>query len=347
MNQLDLIVVGGGPAGLATAIEARMRGLSVAVIEPRTGVIDKACGEGLMPGALPMLTRLGVNPSGAPLEGVTYQSGTARVSHKFTTGPGRGVRRTELHSALRARALELGAIFIVSSLDSISQSGGVVTAIDSHQKVFQSRYLIGADGLHSMVAREVGLARPISPNRKRRFGLRQHFNVAPWSDFIEVYYTGRAEVYVTPISKTQIGVAVLGPKQTDYLATIAEVPELAIRLTGAQPASSLSGAGSFPQRTTARRVGNILLVGDASGYVDAITGEGLRLSFAQAQAAISCVVNSRPDAYERQWRRVSRNFRVLTQGLVFVANSALRPAIVPLAQRAPWLFGLVVDRLAR
>jgi len=107
-SDVDVIVVGGGPVGLASAIEARLAGLTVAVVEPREGVIDKACGEGLMPGAVPLLARLGVDPEGMPLRGVSYNTPRHRADHLFSTGLGRGVRRTVLHSALSARAEELG-----------------------------------------------------------------------------------------------------------------------------------------------------------------------------------------------------------------------------------------------
>jgi flavin-dependent dehydrogenase len=91
----------------------------------------------------------------------------------------------------------------------------------------------------------------------------------------------------------------------------------------------------------------VLLVGDASGYVDAITGEGLRLGLAQARAAVASVAEGRPERYDREWRRISRDFRVLTTALVAAANSPLRRTIVPLARALPTVFGAVVERLAR
>jgi flavin-dependent dehydrogenase len=347
MTDYDVIVVGGGPVGMAAAIEARLSGLSAVVVEPRSGAIDKACGEGLMPGAIPLLARLGVYPTGRDLAGVTYRSGGHAVSHRFSSGVGKGVRRTELHGSLRSRSEELGVVFVEASVGSVTESESGLAASCSNGTNIQGRYLIAADGLHSSIAKAAGLVKALSPRRSKRFGIRQHFHVAPWSEFIEVFYTKTAEVYITPVSEDQVGVAVLGPKSTDFDETIASIPELAGRLEGAAPASQRSGAGSFPQLTTARTKGRILLVGDASGYVDAITGEGLRLGFAQARVAIECILSDKPASYERAWRRVSRDFRVLTGGLISAANSPIRMAIVPLASRLPWVFGLVVNRLAR
>ena len=347
MTTYDVIVVGGGPVGMASAIEARLSGLSTVVVEKRPGVIDKACGEGLMPGAIPLLNRLGVYPQGRDLSGVTYRSGNHSVSHRFSSGVGKGVRRTELHGALRSRSDELGVVFMEASVNSVTEESDGIVASCANGSAVLGRYLIAADGLHSSIAKAAGLVKNVPARRSKRFGIRQHFQVAPWSEFIEVFYTKTAEVYITPVSDTQVGVAVLGPKSTDFDSTIRGVPELARRLIGAEPSSQRSGAGSFPQLTVARTKGRILLVGDASGYVDAITGEGLRLGFAQAQVAIKCIRMGKPAAYERGWRRVSRDFRVLTQGLITAANSPARMAIVPLASKLPWVFGLVVNRLAR
>jgi len=332
---------------MAAAIEARLSGLLAVVVEPRSGIIDKACGEGLMPGAIPLLARLGVFPKGRDLAGVTYRSGGHAVSHRFSSGVGKGVRRTELHGSLRSRSEELGVVFVEASVGSVTETESGLVASCSNGNSIQGRYLIAADGLHSSIAKAAGLVKVLSPRRSKRFGIRQHFHVEPWSEFIEVFYTKTAEVYITPVSEDQVGVAVLGPKSTDFEQTIASIPELAGRLRGASPASQRSGAGSFPQLTTARTKGRILLVGDASGYVDAITGEGLRLGFAQARVAIECILSDKPASYEKAWRRVSRDFRVLTQGLILAANSPIRMAIVPLASRLPWVFGSVVNRLAR
>ena len=164
---------------------------------------------------------------------------------------------------------------------------------------------------------------------------------------MEVYYAAAAELYITPVADRVVGVSMLAARQADFDETIAGIPELASRLDGAAPASTRRGAGPFRQRTRARVSGRVLLVGDASGYVDAITGEGLRLGFAEAYEAIRCILDDRPEDYERAWKATTRDFRVITRRMVSAATSPLRPGIVPLASTAPWLFGAVVERLAR
>ena len=344
-GSVDVVVVGGGPVGLATAIEARMAGLAVTLVEPRTGVIDKACGEGLMPGAVPLLERLGVEPDGMPLLGVTYTDGTRSVTHRFRTGAGRGVRRTTLHAALAARAEVLGVTRVTGKVDAFEQDDVGVEVAVAGMPPMRASWLLAADGLHSTIRRVAGLERMV--RGPRRFGLRRHYAVEPWSEFIEVHWARQAEVYITPVGPRLVGVAVLGPQRTDFEATIAGIPQLATRLEGAEIVSELRGAGPFRQRAASPVSGRVLLVGDASGYVDAITGEGLRLGFDQARAAVACVVDGRPADYARAWREVTRDFRVLTAGLVGAASSPLRRRIVPTARALPWLYGSIVERLAR
>lgn len=340
-HDVDVLIVGGGPIGLAAGIEARMLGLTATILEPRQGAIDKACGEGLMPGALPALARLGVDPPGFALRGVSYRAGTVRADHRFADGEGRGVRRTQLHSALAEQARAHGVRFATARVDALQQDPNSVTAGG-----IRARYLLAADGLHSSVRRLAGLERAV-PKLGRRFGLRRHFHMEPHGDLIEVHWAGEVEAYVTPIGQGIVGVAVLGRRHTGFEESIAAIPELAERIAQAEPASALRGAGPFRQRTTARVAGRVLLIGDASGYVDAITGEGIRVGLAQARAAVECVLLDDAAGYEHAWTAATRDFRVLTAGLVALAGSPLRRAIVPAAAALPRVFGAVVERLAR
>ena len=336
----EVLVVGGGPVGLAAAIEARLAGWDVVLVEPRPSPVDKACGEGLMPGTLRALLRLGVDPDGWALRGISYRTAGGRhVDHAFRTGCGRGVRRTTLHAALGVRADALGVTRVTGRVTAVEQGTDAVTAAG-----VRARWLLAADGLHSTVRRLVGLERR-APTRGRRFGIRRHLALAPWTDLVEVHWAPTAEAYVTPVAPDLVGIAVLGPPRTDWDAALAALPRLAARLVGAQHVGPTLGAGPLRQRTTARTHGRVALVGDASGYVDALTGEGLRVGLAQARAAVATLGD--PDAYERAWRAVTRDYRLLTTGLVTWAGSPARGTIVPVAQGAPWLYGAVVERLAR
>jgi flavin-dependent dehydrogenase len=342
----DVAIVGGGPIGLAAAIEARLAGLSVVVIEPRSSPIDKACGEGLMPGAVAALARIGVHLDGAPIAGFRYVDSMTSAEHRFAGAPGLGVRRTTLHQALSERADELGVGRVDARVTDVVQHPEGVTVGD-----VRAPWLFACDGLHSTVRKRVGLERPAS-NRvdRRRFGLRRHFALESWTDLVEVHWAVDAEAYVTPLAGGLVGVAVLGPPHTDFDEALAGMPELSSRLRDAVTVDSLRGAGPLRQRTTARSSGRVLLLGDASGYVDALTGEGIRIGLGHARAAVEAIRagNPRPAAaYDREWARVSRDFRAITSGLLVVAQSPLRPLIVPAARALPRVFGGAVERLAR
>jgi flavin-dependent dehydrogenase len=337
---IDLLVVGGGPIGLMSAIQAGSAGLSVTVVEPRSTPVDKACGEGLMPGAVAALAAVDVHPVGMPFGGIRYLQGDRQVEARFATGPGRGVRRTELHRALAARAEQLGVRFVEQRVTEVEQTAEWVGAAG-----VRARHLIGADGLHSTVRRAAGLQRP--PGPIRRYGLRRHYRVVPWSDLVEVHWGPDAEVYVTPVAADTVGVAVLGRGPLDLDRTLSRLPALGQQLSGAAPVSDVRGAGPLWQRSRSRVSGRILLVGDAAGYVDALTGEGLRIGFAEAAAAVDCILKDRVDDYERRWHTLTRSYRVLTGSLVWCAGqSSVRRAIVPSARSLPPVFARLVNSLA-
>lgn len=338
-TDVDVVIVGGGPIGLATAIDARLAGLSVVVIERRAGAVDKACGEGLMPAALAALARLAVDPAGMPIAGFRYSDGSRSAEHRFPTVVGRGVRRTTLHAALSARAAQLGVeVRRAVAAQPVVEADGVRVGDTS------ARYLIGADGLHSAVRRAAGLAAPA--RGPRRYGLRRHFAQAPWSDLVEVHWGARSEVYVTPVAPDLVGVAVLGGRGCDFDAALAEHPELAARLDGSPAVGELRGAGPLRQRVRRRAAGRVLLVGDAAGYVDALTGEGLAVGFAAGRAAVRAVVRDDPGAYDAAWRKATRAPRLITGAVLALAVSPARPVVVPLAAAAPRLFGAAIQALA-
>jgi menaquinone-9 beta-reductase len=346
MSDAQLVVVGGGPVGLACAIEARLAGLDVIVVEPRTGPIDKACGEGLMPGALAALHRIGVDPEGRRLDGIAYLDADARVEHRFAERPGRGVRRTVLHAALSDRADALGARRVQAKVVSLAQSAAGVSLSLSDGGSVSAPWAIAADGLHSPVRRMLGLEGRPQRDARRRFGLRRHFDLEPWTSLVEVHWSPVAEAYVTPVGDRTVGVAVLGARPLDEDDVIAAIPSLAGRLAGVPAVTEVRGAGPLLQRARSRTSGRVLLVGDASGYVDALTGEGMRVGFAQARAAVAAVRAGSTEQYERAWRTTTRDFRMLTSALVVAARSRFRPRIVPAAVRRPELFGSIVERLS-
>ena len=338
---LDLLVAGGGPAGLATALHAARAGLDVEVWEPRDAVIDKACGEGLMPGALAALARLGVDPEGHPLRGIRYVADGRSAVADFRAGPGRGVRRTTLHAALREAAAEAGVVTRQRTVADVRQDDAGVTVDGT-----RARYLVAADGLHSPLRRSLGLDLP--RRSTPRYGLRRHYARAAWTDHVEVHWGRHAEVYVTPVADDLVGVAVLSSRRATYDVHLLAFPALRDRLGDALPASDVRGAGPLRQGARRRTAGRVLLVGDAAGYVDALTGEGVALALGQAGAAVAAVAADDPDRYEREWHGLTRRYRWLTGTLVAAtAPRPMRRVIVPAARLLPPVFGAAVNALAR
>lgn len=343
---IDVLVVGGGPVGLATALHAARAGMDVAVAEPRAGPIDRACGEGLMPGAVTALAGLGVDVAGHPLRGIRYLGGGRAAEATFRTGFGAGVRRTRLHAALLAAVHRAGVPVLPLRVTGLRQDADRVVADG-----VAARYLVGADGLHSRVRRATGLdARPHrwppAPWRDgpRRYGLRRHFAVRPWTDLVEVYWSRHAEAYVTPVATDLVNVAVLGPAGRYDLAAF---PALAARLP-AGAADATHGRGPLRQRSRGRVAGRVLLVGDAAGYVDALTGEGVAVGLAQARAAVHCLAAGRPADYDHAWRAVTRRYRWLTEALVRgTANPRAASLVVPAAAALPGAFAAAVNAIAR
>ncbi len=288
---VDVAVVGGGPAGLAAAIACAQTGLSVVVLEKRSDDLDKACGEGLLPPALAALEALGARALLAESESASFhalryilEDGTFAEA-TLPAGGGLGVRRTALVRALRRRAGQLGVELREGAKVGSFTRGRNEVQLEVGEASLRCRLLVGADGLGSGVREAAGLDRPAKG--RGRYGLRQHFAVAPWASAVEVYFGPGVEAYVTPVGLHAVGVAFLWshgelPPRASALSLLSRLPRLAARLGSASPASRARGAGPLERRVQRCTSDRLALIGDAAGYLDAITGEGLSLAFRAA-----------------------------------------------------------------
>jgi flavin-dependent dehydrogenase len=341
----EVAVIGGGPAGLAAAIAARARGLTVAVVEPRRGPIDKACGEGLMPEALAALATLGVELAGAgrAFAGVRWISDGTLADAEFPDGArGRGVARTELHAALLARAEAVGVERIEARAVALAADGIVTTRGE-----VAARFVVGADGLHSKVRGWAGLAGAEAP--RRRFGVRRHLALEPEGERVEVVFGAGAEAYLTPLGARTTGVALLwegAARGFDDLLARRFPPSLAARCAGARALGRDRGAGPFEQRVRRAAAGRVALVGDAAGYLDAVTGEGLAIAFREALALAPALAAGDLARYARASAALRRRPEAITRLVLALARRpALRRRAVAALAADPAFFGHLLGAL--
>jgi len=346
-NTTDVCIVGGGPAGLACAIAAALRGLRVQVIDALQPPIDKACGEGLMPDTLSALARLGIqleDPTrpalGHPLHGIRFLNAdpTANaIAQASFPSRGRGVSRLLLHHLLLDRATELGVAFHWQTHVAAVEQGTAIT-LQTSRGPLQSRFLIGADGHQSRVRAWAGLDR--ASLGARRIGLRQHFAIAPWTPFVEVHWSAHGQAYVTPVSPHEVCVAFIArEKFPSVAAALACFPQLHARLASALPSDTPRGAITLSRKLHRVIRGNIALIGDASGSVDAVTGEGLSLCFRQALALADALAADDLAQYQRTHTALCRLPHLMAATLLLLDRSPrLRAWIFARFARQPQLF---------
>jgi 2-polyprenyl-6-methoxyphenol hydroxylase-like FAD-dependent oxidoreductase len=365
-------VVGGGPAGLALAIGAAARGLSVTVLERQALPADKACGEGLMPAGRAVLERLGVtallSPEDcAPFGAIRYvQEDGSTAEGRLPAPGGLGVRRVALSAALLARARAAGvhvqercAVVEHRVLGAGGAGAGGVELVTPAGAV-HAGVLVAADGLHSPLRRAAGLEVAAPPRGPQRYGLRQHFRLAPWSACVEVHLAEGVEAYVTPAGRARVGVAFLWerglPPHASFEVLLARFPHLAGRLAGAAADSAPRGAGPLARGARGPVADRLVLLGDAAGYLDAVTGEGLSLALVCAEAlaaalpgALARGAGARSLApYARRYRREYLKYAALTRPVLALARRPrLRRPLVRLLGRAPWLFDAVLHAALR
>src|SRR5580692_11472838 len=336
--ETQVFVVGGGPAGLAVAIAARHRGFSVTVADVAQPPIDKACGEGIMPDGLAALKKLGVKlplDAAAPFQGIRFSDGESAVQARFAQGPGLGIRRTQLHQVLIDKAAEMGVnMEWGTNVSGLTPDGATLNGIH-----VRCRCALAADGQNSRVRCWSGLD-STRARRFTRFGFRRHYRVVPWSEFVEVYWTKHGQLYVTPVGPEEVCVAFLSRNPKLRLDDAFSVsPQIYARLQGADLVTREQGTVSTTRALRSVYRGSTVLVGEASGSVDAITGDGLSMAFQQAHALGEAFLNDDLAQYQSEHRRIERLPRMMANLMLLLdRNHWLRARSLRALEASPTLF---------
>ncbi|HEV2617608.1 MAG TPA: FAD-dependent monooxygenase [Candidatus Acidoferrales bacterium] len=349
--ETDVFIVGGGPAGLAAAIAARQKGFRVTLADRATPPVDKACGEGVMPDGIAALRELGITIPAEqcfPVRGIRFVEGNLAAQSEFLNGNGRGVRRTTLHTLLAGRAEALGVeMHWGKSVAGLNRNDHCAqhSEISLEGRAICARWIIGADGQNSRVRQWVQSAAV----RKKglRYGFRSHFQITPWSDYVEVHWGKHCQIYVTPTGGQELCVAVLTANPRSRLADMLPIfPSIARRLRNALPLTTEIGgvSSSLTLAAVTRKLDvPVALIGDASGTVDAIAGEGLSLAFRQALALADALERNDLTAYEGEHRRSRKRTVIMSRLLVALSrHSHLRHRVLSVFAAQPSLFSTLV-----
>ncbi len=338
----DVFVLGGGPAGLAAAIACRRRGFTVTLADGCQPPIDKACGEGLLPHSLRAAAQLGIEipeTAGFAFHSIRFSGPGHSVSAPFPQGNGRGVRRTVLHSLLVDAAAKAG----------VQMHWGVsVTGIDNHNVqanagCMSARWIVGADGGQSMIRRWAGLSK--IRHESRRFGFRSHYAIAPWANEMEIHWNEGCQLYVTPVAAGEICIALMSRDPRLRIGdALPRFPTLFSRLRGIRVSTPERGSFAATRRIKRITRGHIALVGDASGSVDAITGEGLGLAFQEAVALVAAIEAGDLSLYEAEHARITRH-PVFTAGFMLTLDRSawLRDRALRALSARPELFASLLS----
>lgn len=341
-KRADVLVIGAGPAGIATAIAASLKGLHVTVVDSRRPPIEKSCGEGLLPSAVTSLQSLGVHlnsSDGFAFRGIRFSDERFFASARITRGTGYGVRRATLHQILVERACQVGASFRWGARVTGFDRGGAL--VDGER--FQCKWLVGADGQNSSVAKWANLTsrRP----RLSRFGFSRHYAVVPWNDLVEVHFGPGCQMFITPTGSDEICIALLSHNpQLRIDRALAHFPEVARRLQDSRPLTAELGSVTALGRTRGVVGANVALVGDASFTVDGIAGQGLSLAFQQAILLTEAFACEDLGRYEIAHREISKAPWRMTRLLLLMDRSEwVRRKVLRLFAGNPALFSKIMS----
>jgi geranylgeranyl reductase family protein len=354
----DAVVVGAGPAGSATALLLARAGARVLLLDRARFPRDKPCSEYLSPESTSVLERLG----GGVLEAVAGAAPARLAGMKVVAPSGRSMvgrfarfsfalPRTTFDTILRSAAADAGAdVREGVRVDELVYERGAVSGVvaretgNGKREMHRARVVVGADGLHSVVARRLGVVRSSPP---RRVAFTAHVgDVAGVTDLGEMHVGSRGAGYVGlgPIGGGVTTVALVLPRRAvrdrpPFFQALERFPGLAGRFRPQRLVRPVLATGPFAQWSrrpvaVGRRGGGALLVGDAADFFDPFTGQGIYSALRGAELAAASVLTGDLRSYARARRRA-------------FAGKWLLERLIGVGVGWPALVERVVSRLAR
>jgi flavin-dependent dehydrogenase len=316
----DVAIVGGGPAGSALAIELGRRGVRVTLYEKARHPRLKACGEGLLPHGVAALCDLAGLPDAPRIRGLRFVAGSASTHADFPEGFGLVVRRDWFDAWL---------------FDKAAATSDVDARMGTPYRSEGERFVVGADGRNSIFHRRLEARPPGSV----RVGLSAHVvGLAGVGDRVEVFFHREGELYVAPTGGGETLVAALFHRQRfrrdgiTYL--LSAIPEMRDRASGVEFTSPALAAAPLGLRLSRVVADRLLLIGDAAGAPDPITGDGIALAMASVKPAADAIVSGDLASYERARLAMGRNADRLGRLLLTVARAEGRVAHALLHKRS-------------
>jgi flavin-dependent dehydrogenase len=361
----DVAIAGGGVAGSGLAILLGRAGLRVELFERDTFPREKPCGEGLMPAGVAVLERLGLADAvgGVPLRGIRYHFRGAIASGPFPERDGRPTqglaqRRVVLDRILfEAAAATPGVTARTGArVEGPIVEHGRVVGLNVNGAPRHARLTVAADGVHSRLRAALGLDR--AP-RHARVGMRAHFRLAPGVEiepWVDVLVGADHELYVTALPHGEMLIAALADRsalrahaEATFDKWSAAQPLLAMRLGGATRLTPVAGRSPLVARARRGYATGMVLLGDAAGSIDPITGGGMThaLESAELLAAFAPRAIDEGDhalaEFDRRRRALHADCAMLTGGLLWLSRHPgwIGPALAALQARPALLSHLV------
>ena len=343
-------MVGAGPAGAAAALFAARRGHRVIVFDKQDFPRDKPCGEGLMPGGRPALRELGleddvVSGGAPPLQGIQFglaEQPPVAVAFPEHDGEqaGLGIRRLTFDARLAESLGHHSQIQFCPHIDARdvrTDAGGIATVITSAGEV-RARFVAVADGLRSALRHRLGWT--VGPRPPHRYGIVAHWTMdAPLDPWVRITFDRGLEVYEGPVAGNQRMVALLcyqdrmrefGGRLEARYREIAQALRPGLR--NAELVGSVSAVGPFWYRASMVAHDRVFLIGDAAGFTDPITGEGVAAGLRQARAFAAALESPTPErAYRQAHRRLTKDPRRVAALFLRLSHT---PALVERAMRS-------------